>query len=167
MLKRPAVLAATLTAVAISLVGVQQAWAANPGHPSQGPSARPTSTATPGSPSSSTGHEGMPGMDHDQMAGMDHEQTSEADQMAGMSEQEAAEMNHEEGASASPSQPASEEGDSHSHTGTEATSTTRPLGAVVSGFAAFNGAVLVAAGLMRRRDKRLVANSPTLSRSAK
>lgn len=166
MLKRPAVLAATLAAVAISLVGVPQAWAANPGHPSQGPSAQPAATPSPG-PSSSTGHEEMPGMDHDQMAGMDHEQTSEADQMAGMSEQEMAGMNHEEGAKPSPSQPASEEGASHSHTGTEATSTTRPLAAVVSGFAAINGAVLVAAGLMRRRDKRLVANPPTPSGSAK
>lgn len=167
MLKRPAVLAATLAAAAISLVGVQQAGAANPSDPSQGPAVQPTSTPTPGSPSSSTSDEGMAGMDHDQMAGIDHEQTPEPDQMAGMSEEEMAGMNHEEGASAGPSQPASGEGASHSHTGTEATSTTRPLAAVVSGFAAINGAVLVAAGLMRRRDKRLVANPPTPSRSAK
>lgn len=169
MLKRFAVLAATLAAVAISLVGAREALAANPVHPAQGPTAQPTASATPNSPASGTGHEDMPGMDHDQMAGMDHEQTAQTDQeqMDGMSEDEMAGMNHEDEASANSSQPSSEEGESHGHTGTEATPAPRPLAAVVGGFAAVNGAVLVGAGLMRRRDKRLAGNSPKPSRSAK
>ena len=162
MLKRFAILAATLAAVAISLVGAQEAGAANRVHPAEGPSTQPTASATPGSSASGTAH--------DDMAGMDHEKTAPADQeqMDGMSEDEMAGMDHGDEASADPSQPPAEEEESHGgHTGTEATPVARPLAAVVGAFAAVNGAVMVAAGLMRRRDKRLAGDSPHPSRSAK
>ena len=162
MLKRFAILAATLAAVAISLVGAQEAGAANSVHPAEGPSTQPTASATPGSTASGTAH--------DDMAGMDHEKTAPADQeqMDGMSEDEMAGMDHGDEASADPSQPPAEEEESHGgHTGTEATPVARPLAAVVGAFAAVNGAVMVAAGLMRRRDKRLAGDSPHPSRSAK
>ena len=162
MLKRFAILAATLAAVAISLVGAQEAGAANSVHPAEGPSTQPTASATPGSTASGTAH--------DDMAGMDHEKTAPADQeqMDGMSEDEMAGMDHGDEASADPSQPPAEEEESHGgHTGTEATPVARPLAAVVGAFAAVNGAVMVAAGLMRRRDKRLAGASPHPSRSAR
>ena len=129
MLKRFAILAATLAAVAISLVGAQEALAANPVHPAQGPTAQPTASAVPGANTSQ-------------------------DPMAGMSDEEMAGMNHEEPAGSS-------------HAGTEAAPAARPLAAVVGSFVAVNGAVLAAAGLMRRRDKRAAVSSPKTSRSSK
>lgn len=154
MLKRLAILAATTAAVAISLVGAQGVWAADPVQPALGPSAQPTASATPGSAST---QESMPGMSDEEMAGMNKEATAAAsqDQMAGMNDEEMAGMKHE-----------GTESDS-SHTGTETTSEPRPLALVVGGFAAVTGAVLVTAGLMRRRDKRLAGSSPKTSRSAK
>ena len=178
MFKRFAILAATLAAVAISLVGAQEAGAANSVHPAEGPSTQPTASATPGSSASGTAHDDMAGMDHGKTAPSDHQQTASADhektapadqeQMDGMSEDEMAGMDHGDEASADPSQPPAEEEESHGgHTGTEATPVARPLAAVVGAFAAVNGAVMVAAGLMRRRDKRLAGASPHLSRSAR
>jgi len=155
MLKRFAILAATLAAVAISLVGAQEALAANPVHPAQGPTAQPTASAVPGA---NTSQDPMAGMSDEEMAGMNHEEPATAaaseDSMAGMSDEEMAGMNHEEPAGSS-------------HAGTEAAPAARPLAAVVGSFVAVNGAVLAAAGLMRRRDKRAAVSSPKTSRSSK
>lgn len=100
MLKRFAILAATLAAVAISLVGAQEAWATNPVLPADGPSAQPTASATP----AGTAHDDMAGMDHEKTAPVDQEQTAPADQeqMDGMSEDEMAGMDHGDEASATP-----------------------------------------------------------------
>ena len=152
MLKRLAILAATGAVVAIPLLGAQEALAANPVHPAQDPHV----SAVPGEDTS-----------QDPMAGMDHGASSPVgasqDPMAGMSDEEMAGMNHEEPTSSSHDSTAH---DSTAHGGAEAAPATRPLAAVVGGFIAVNGAVLVAAGVGRRHVRRAAIN-PQTSRPAK
>ncbi|PKQ31012.1 MAG: hypothetical protein CVT62_11165 [Actinobacteria bacterium HGW-Actinobacteria-2] len=162
MLKRLAILAATGAVVAIPLLGAQEALAANPVHPAQDPHV----SAVPGEDTS-----------QDPMAGMDHGASSPVgasqDPMAGMSDEEMAGMNHEEPTSSSHDSTAhdstahdSTAHDSTAHGGAEAAPATRPLAAVVGGFIAVNGAVLVAAGVGRRHVRRAAIN-PQTSRPAK
>jgi hypothetical protein len=161
MLKRFAVLAAILAAVAISLVGARAVLAADPTHRAPGPESRLTAAATPGG---DTSQGAMPGMSDEEMAGMNHKPTPTAsqEQMAGMSDEEMAGMDNEQSVAGS-SQSGSKQGGSHALGATES----RPLALVVGGFAAVNGAVLVGAGVMRRQGKRQAGNSPKPSRSAK
>lgn len=179
-MKRFAILAATLAAAAISLVGAQQAMAANPVRPAQGPSGQPTASATPGV---STSQATMPGMSDEEMAGMDHEAPPAASHdetagmdpdMPGMSHDETPGMDpdmpgmsHDETPGMDPDMPGmSGSGAAHGHAATEG-SESRPQAAVVGTFVVLNGGVLLTAGLMRRRAKLHPAKPSRGSRPAK
>lgn len=83
---------------------------------------------------------------------------SAEDDMAGMEGMPG--MNHAKATKASA------QSSSHAHSGEEAEGS-HPVGALVTGFAAVNGGVLVAAAAMRRRDKRDSASSSRPARPAK
>lgn len=144
---------AVVLAVAFTAAGEQVALATPTLYAQQGPSAEPTTSADPNDP--------MAGMDHDgPMAGMDHDQPTAA-----------IDHGHEPadpaGPTAAPS--ATTDAQSHaseSHAGTEAAQTPRPQGLVIGGFAILNGAVLLSAGVLRRRTK-LRGGQVRTSRSAK
>jgi hypothetical protein len=142
MLKRSAVL--TLAVLAASLGAISPVWAATSVRPAQGPSGQPTATTSAGTPSRSSSQGDMSEMGDDSMPGM-HHATPTSSQTAPIDDDEMAGMSH---AGAHPSSAAP-----------------RPLGAVVGAFAAVNGSVLLAAGLMRRRDKRRTASSSHPTRS--
>lgn len=176
MLKPRAAIVATLAAFAVTVLGAQAAAAVELWAPPQGPSAEPS--ATPGSasvpaaggdtmtgtepdPTSDVGHEGATGGSHN-MAGMSDED------MPGMSHQPAPRESHEDDSNSSDStEAASEDESSHAHAGDQTASGPRPVAALAGGFAALNGAVLVSAAIVRRRDQRLASASPRPSRPAK
>ncbi len=81
--------------------------------------------------------------DPDVWGGADHEHD-----MADMTDDEMAEMDHEAPAH-----------DDHADTATDAVAS-RPRAAVLGTFAGVNGAVLVAAGLLRRRDRTRPRHRP-------
>jgi len=94
----------------------------------------------------------MPGMTHDETQGMDPD-------MPGMT--------HDETQGMDPDMPGmSGSGAGHGHAAT-AGSDSRPQAAVVGTFAAVNGGVLLAAGLMRRRGKLTSRKPSRASRPAK
>ena len=127
-MKRYAILAATLAAAAISLVGAQQAIAANPVRPAQGPSGQPTASATPGVSTSQTA---MPGMSDEEMAGMDHEATPAAshDETAGMDPNMPG-MSHDETPGMDPDMPGMSHDETPGMGPVRVTGTRRPQGRI-------------------------------------
>ena len=143
MLKPYVVVAAALSAFVVPALGVQLAVAAEPSAGLHVPAVKPQATSSP-VPSASPSAEG-------DMAGMEG--------MPGMS--------HGKGTSTASSGSASGQASSHAHSGEEDASGPRPVAALVTGFAAINGGVLLIAAATRRRDKRLSATSSRPVRPAK
>ena len=147
----PAVLAASISALILTVAGAPTAFAVPAGYPAEGPSAGATTTADP--------HASMPGMDPN-MPGMSHDEAPGMDpDMPGMS--------HDETPGMDPNMPGmSESGTGHGHAAT-AGSDSRPQAAVVGTFVVLNGGVLLTAGLMRRRAKLHPDRPSRASRPAK
>lgn len=165
MLKPRSAVAAVLSALAISLLGAQVAMAAEPGAPWPAPRSGEHPTPSPRPSAGGPGEHDLEGMDHD-MPGMDHGDTTDP----GHDDPFATAHDHhgdDHGEGGSPSTAAAgEAGESHAHA--EATiSEPPPVAALVGGFALLNGAVMVSAAVVRRRDKRLHARSPRPTRPAK
>jgi len=162
----PVALAASVSALILTALGMPAAFAVPAGYPAQSPSAG--ATATPDPHASMSGMDpDMPGMDHDEtpgmdpdMPGMDHDETPGMDpDMPGMT--------HDETPGMDPNMPGmSGSGSGHSHAATAAPGS-RPQAAVIGTFALLNGGVLMTAWLMRRRSKLTTTKPSRASRPAK
>lgn len=103
-----------------------------------------TPTPTPSS-DDMTGMEPMPGMDH---SGADDESTHEEGHESGTTPEDATGTGDET------------TGEHSEHADEGAAPTSRPRAAVLSLFAGVNGAVLITAGLLRRRDRNRPRHRP-------
>lgn len=137
MLKSYVVVAVALSAFVVPVIGAQLAVAAETSTGLNAPAAVPQVTSSPGPSASPSAEDDMAGMEG--MPGMNHAKATTA----------------------------SGESSSHAHSGEEAESGSRPVVALVSGFAAINGGVLILAAAARRRDKRDSATASWPARPAK
>ncbi len=137
VLKPYVVVVAALSALFVPLIGAQLAVAADTPGGWSAPVAKPQATSSPDSSASPSPDGDMAGMEG--MPGMNHAKATTASQQSS----------------------------SHAHSGEEATTGARPVVALVSGFAAINGGVLLLAAATRRRDKRGSVPSSRPARPAK
>lgn len=160
-----AIVVAAVSAVVLSPLAAQQAFAARPGGaPLEVPTPTPSATATAGG----MNHENMPGMNHGDMGGMSDEEMpgmNHSDpngmndenmpgmnhsEMSGMSDEEMPGMSHG-GTTAGGAEEAG--GSSHSHAEEPTSSQPRPTATLVGVFAAVNAGVMGTAFVLRRRER--------------
>lgn len=181
------VAAFVMVAMLLPAFGAQFAVAAGPRSGYAAPAVEPAVTPAPSPSASATddmagmSHEDMTGMSHEDMPGMNNASPSVStptpstgmnDQtmpgmdhgQSGMNDQDMPGMDHGSG-NAEPAGGAAE-GSSHAH-GEGVATPPRPVAALVGGFAAVNGGVMITAAVLRRRDKRHAATSSRPTRPAK
>lgn len=170
---KPYVVAASvMVAMLLPAFGAQFAVAAGPRSGYAAPAVEPAVTPAPSPSASATddmagmSHEDMTGMSHEDMPGMNNASPSVSTPTpsTGMNDQTMPGMDHGSG-NAEPAGGAAE-GSSHAH-GEGVATPPRPVAALVGGFAAVNGGVMITAAVLRRRDKRHAATSSRPTRPAK
>ncbi|PKQ22371.1 MAG: hypothetical protein CVT65_13705 [Actinobacteria bacterium HGW-Actinobacteria-5] len=161
------VAAFVMVAMLLPAFGAQFAVAAAPSSGYAAPAFEPAVTPAPSPSASATddmagmSHQDMTGMSHEDMPGMNHASPSVSTPTpsTGMNDQTMPGMDHGSG-NAEP------EGSTHAH-GEGVATPPRPVAALVGGFAAVNGGVMITAAVLRRRDKRHAATSSRPTRPAK